>query len=348
MMSGTSLDGLDLALCTFEVKNNTYTYAIERAQTVRYPEHITQMLKNAYSATGSRLQQAHLEYGTFLGTAAKRFLNNEPSDFIASHGHTVFHQPREGYTFQLGSGRALAHAAQCDVVCDFRTADVLRGGEGAPLVPVGDKLLFAEYEGCMNLGGYINLSYRDGELQPAFDIAPMNTVLNLLAQKTGKDFDEGGNIAQSGTLITDLYADLNALAIDPSPAKQSLGTEWLHKVFLPVIEKYDKASPRDALHTVTRFLAEKTASVLNRHIPEGKILVTGGGTKNAEFMSLLKRHCTAAPVAGPELLIDFKEALIFAFLGVLRLRGEINVLAEATGARQSHCAGEFFPANEMR
>lgn len=343
MMSGTSLDGLDMALCTFELENGRYTYSIDKALTMPYPIKISAMLQKAYSAGGREPVKLHLKYGRYLGDCARDFLQNHRVDFIASHGHTVFHQPREGYTFQLGNGRALAQAANCTVICDFRTADVLKGGEGAPLVPIGDKLLFPEYAACMNLGGYSNISIRRGTLQPAFDIMPFNVILNRLAQRAGKPYDTGGNLAKSGSCISNLYKDLEAIDFHPHAGQKSLGTEWTVQVYLPVLRKYENNHlPADLLNTATQFAANQIIEVLNREVGTGRVLVTGGGAKNTFFIEQLSAKTTASIHVPGNPLTDFKEALVFAFLGVLRHRGEINVLHEATGASESHCAGEIY------
>ncbi len=343
MMSGTSLDGLDMALCTFRFKNGRYTYFIEKALTLPYPKKISAMLQKAYSDGGRELVKLHLEYGSYLGDCARDFLQNQQVDFIASHGHTVFHQPNEGYTFQLGNGRALAQAANCPVICDFRTADVLKGGEGAPLVPIGDKLLFPDYAACMNLGGYSNISLSRGTSQPAFDLMPFNVILNRLAQRAGKPYDAGGNLAKSGSCISNLYKDLEALNLHPQAGQKSLGTEWTQQFYLPVLREYEnKRSPADLLNTATQFAAFQISEVLDREVGTGRVLVTGGGAKNTFFIEQLSAKTTASIHVPDNPLTDFKEALIFAFLGVLRHRGEINVLREATGASESHCAGEMY------
>lgn len=343
MMSGTSLDGLDLALCTFHIKNGNYTYSIEKALTRPYPKEVRGMLQKAYSDGGRELVKLHLEYGRYLGDCARDFLQNQRVDFIASHGHTVFHQPLDGYTFQLGSGRALAQAANCTVICDFRTADVLKGGEGAPLVPIGDKLLFPEYAACMNLGGYSNISIKRGTSQPAFDIMPFNVILNRLAQRAGKPYDTGGNLAKSGSCISNLYKDLESPDMQPQAGQKSLGTEWIVQFYLPILREYENNHlPADLLNTVTQFAAFKTGEVLDREVGTGRVLVTGGGAKNTFFIELLSAKTAASIHVPTNPLTDFKEALIFAFLGVLRHRGENNVLSEATGAGESHCAGEIY------
>lgn len=336
------MDGLDLALCSISINKGRYEYTIIKTSTLPYPKKIQTLLQNAYNADAHTLIKGDLQYGTFLGKCAAEFLNGEKADFISSHGHTVFHNPDAGYTFQLGNGRAIAEASKCDVICDFRTADVLKGGQGAPLVPVGDKLLFSQFNACMNLGGYSNISIRREGLQPAFDIMPCNVILNALANKAGLTYDAGGKTAQSGSIIPELYNRLSTIEINPAPGKKSLSTEWTQKVFLPVLTSFETSSPADLLHTVTRVMAEKTAVVLNREVPEGKLLITGGGAKNKYFISLLSNLSKAEIQIPDEQLIDFKEALIFAFLGVLRITGKNNVLAEATGVNQSHCAGEVF------
>jgi anhydro-N-acetylmuramic acid kinase len=143
IMSGTSLDGVDLALCRFKENKGIWKYDILDAFTIPYTSNWESKLRSAHRLNVQDFLLLHNEYGKYIGNLAKQFLEKKPSpDIISSHGHTIFHQPDKGFTFQLGNGAAIAATANISTVSDFRSLDVALGGQGAPLVPVGDKLLF--------------------------------------------------------------------------------------------------------------------------------------------------------------------------------------------------------------
>lgn len=337
IMSGTSLDGVDLAIC--RLGRNPDQYEIIRAETIAYSTEWIAKLKQAESCSGLELMQLHREYGKFLGQLAKQFIGNTHVDAIASHGHTIFHNPANGLTFQLGCGAELAATSGRITVADFRITDVAHGGQGAPLVPAGDATLFGQYKYCLNLGGFINVSYDESGKRIAFDIAPMNYVLNRLAQREGKSFDESGKMAASGKCIQSLLDKLNSLSYYSAPAPKSLGREWTEKEIFPLLNENYNTS--DLLHTFTLHAAEQTAKYLQQ---DGRVLITGGGAYNSFFIEELKKRSVAEIVIPESQLINFKEALIFAWLGFLRLRNENNALSSVTGARRDSCGGAIFSA----
>jgi len=212
LMSGTSLDGMDLALCEFELHDKSWRFEINRAETVDYTPEWKKKIQSAHLLEKAELKDLHLSYGRFIGSLVSRFLTGLPKpDYVASHGHTIFHEPAKGITFQLGNGDEIANVTGIPVIWDFRSADIANGGQGAPLVPVGDELLFGDYEFCLNLGGFSNISYNYKGKRVAFDICPVNIVLNQLSGMLGFAFDKNGAIAHSGKIDKKLYAFLNQL-----------------------------------------------------------------------------------------------------------------------------------------
>jgi anhydro-N-acetylmuramic acid kinase len=345
LMSGTSLDGVDVAFCRFKIDdNNSWSYEIEQAETITYPPHWKTKLISLETSSALEFQKAHVDYGYYLGELISDFIvrYNLKADFISSHGHTIFHQPDKRITVQIGSGSALAARCMLPTVCDFRTLDVALGGQGAPLVPIGDQLLFADYNFCLNLGGFANISYQHKGERIAFDICPVNIVMNAVAERTGHSFDEGGKMASEGMVSGYLLNELNQLgfykmALD-SP--KSLGKEWVIKYINPIIEQYE-LSDNDLLRTFCEHIAFQVGKALKGK-PKGKLLVTGGGAYNTFLMSCIQQHTEHNIIIPDKKTIEYKEALIFAFLGVLRMRNEINCLKSVTGAMRDNCGGAIY------
>jgi anhydro-N-acetylmuramic acid kinase len=339
-MSGTSLDGLDMAYCIFEKEKNNWSYKISHAKTFDYPDEWKNRLLKLEIADAHQLAQAHAEYGKYCGTLIKCFMEETglKPNYISSHGQTIFHRPDLGYTFQLGDGAAIAATTGITTICDFRTADLALGGQGAPLVPIGDKLLFADFEICLNIGGFANISYDINNHRIAFDICPANIILNLLASGDGCTFDNDGKIAAGGNIIPELFEKLENLQYYYLNPPKSLGKEWLWGEFLPLINLYTGKQNSDLLRTITEHIAVRIGRTLEL-VTGSYILITGGGALNKFLVERIRSH-TSKPIDLPDLLtIQFKEALVFGFLGVLRLRGEYNCLASATGAIKDHCGG---------
>lgn len=342
MMSGTSLDGLDIACCRFNLADDRWKYEILYAETIRYSDTWRQRLDQAPQLSGFDLTRLDADFGRYAGEQAAEFIHRNKCRplFVASHGHTVFHQPELGLTLQIGNGAHLAAAAGIKVVNDFRSLDVALGGQGAPLVPVGDALLFGHFGLCLNLGGFANISYQSGDQRLASDISPANMALNFLARRAGKPYDEDGAMAAGGAIIHPLLEQLDALPFYQQPAPKSLGREWFEAQMLPLIEAHD-ATPADLLRTLTEHIARQVAAAADV-VPTSTLLATGGGTHNHFLMQRID-HLSHHTIIIPEpLLIDYKEALVFAFLGVLRLRGINNCLASVTGARMDNCGGSIW------
>jgi len=340
LMSGTSLDGLDLCLVEFEKKENIWGYNVISGKTVSYNTEMRNKLSQAETFSAIDLLLFHNEFGSFLGKEAKQFYNklNIKPEFIASHGHTIFHQPQHSLTLQIGSGASIAAKTEIITVCDFRVLDVALGGQGAPLVPIGDELLFSQYDYCLNLGGFANISTKLLGKRLAYDICPVNIVLNHYTRKIGKEFDEGGYIARQSVVNDDLLRDLNELAFYSKQAPKSLGKEWVLKEILPLIDSYNLTIPE-----ILRTFCEHVAIQMSRCVkPNQSVLITGGGAYNGFLISLFKKHSKAQIVIPDDNTIQFKEAIIFAFLGLLRMRGEVNCLKSVTGASRDCVGGSVF------
>lgn len=343
LMSGTSLDGLDICAVEFSFEE-PMQFDIVCTETIPYPEFWQEKLNSIRKVNQIELQQLHYAYGTFLGETVIEFEKKfglTRVEYIASHGHTVFHQPEKLFTFQLGDGAAIANACKKTVVCDFRTQDVQLGGQGAPLVPIGDELLFNQYDTCVNLGGFINISFSDNNLRKAFDIVPMNTILNYLAHQKGEKFDQEGQGARAGRLVAPLFRQLNQLTYYQLPPPKSMGVEWMDKNIFPLFERYKEETINDLLHTYTRHAAFQVAKVF-KQIKAKNILITGGGAYNQYFIELLQNESKTNLTLPDHRLIEYKEALIFAILGGLRLLNIDNIWASVTGAKKDHCSGKIY------
>ena len=338
LMSGTSLDGIDLALCDIDEQG----YSVVAAETTPYPDEWRQRLSTLEHATAYEYALANVELGHYMGKAIASFLkrNNLRAEAVASHGHTIFHQPHLGLTTQIGDGDAIAAETGLPVVSNFRTLDVALGGQGAPLVPIGDELLFGQYDACLNLGGIANISYRDGGRRIAYDICPCNMALNALAGRLGLDYDPDGSNARGGHLCDALLFRLNALPYYGQQPPKSLGKEWYVGEFRPIIEASDMPVA-DLLCTVTHHIAGQIARVLQGQ-GIGTLLVTGGGAFNSYLIGCLREMAPQTQITIPDAMtVNYKEAVIFALLGYLRLTGKVNTMASVTGAKCDSVGGNI-------
>jgi anhydro-N-acetylmuramic acid kinase len=344
LMSGTSLDGLDIAYCTFK-RDDCWHFELHATTTISYDATWRDRLRTAHTFSGLELSQLHVELGMLHGAWVKEFIQEQSLevDFIASHGHTVFHQPQLSMTHQIGSAPHIASATGVDVIADFRTTDVAHGGQGAPLVPVGDLWLFGNYPMCLNLGGIANVSVKKSLHMEAFDIGLCNMALNHYAEKLGVAYDLDGALSRAGIVNEGLLHQLNGLDFYKQPAPKSMGKEFWVAEFFPVVER-SGASAHDALRTITEHIAKQIALALN-HCKLGEILVTGGGAHNGFLMERIAAHTEHHVVVPEKKIVDFKEALIFAFLGALRMAGESNALASVTGAGRDSVGGAIYSAS---
>lgn len=338
-MSGSSLDGLDLAYCEFSLSGMQWNYSVIKAETIGYDTKWLDLLKSAPRLSGKDLIKLHHDFGEYLGNTAIRFLKKHKleADLISSHGHTIFHQPESGFTFQLGEGQAIATASGMITINDFRTKDIQLGGQGAPLVPLGDEHLFGNFEYCLNIGGIANISFKDQGKRYAFDICAANQVLNHLAQQLGKPFDEQGNLARSGKMNIRLLEVLNTDPFYHKNYPKSMSNQYVQNNFNELLDNYTD-NIENKLRTVVEHIAIQISNAHTYRSGE-KMLVTGGGALNTFLMERLKCTLPLKIIIPDRLTVDFKEAIIFAFLGVLRQRNEINCLSSVTGARKDSCCG---------
>lgn len=351
LMSGTSLDGLDIAYCEFDT-NKTWKHKIIKAKTVKYNKEWQDKLSSAFTKSKREISKVDVEFGKFIGEKVNLFIrkNKITPDFISSHGHTIFHQPGKKITLQIGSGKIISSVCKLPVVCDFRSGDVALGGQGAPLVPVADKLLFSDYDFCLNLGGIANISFDNRqEERMAFDICPANIVLNYLAGELGKEFDKEGNIASKGKINSELLGKLNNLSYYESVPPKSIGREWIEKYFFPALNPSIISIP-DKLRTVCEHIAFQISLAVNSLLPAPRstLLVTGGGAYNKFLIERISAHAACRITLPDDKTIQFKEAMAFAFLGVLKMRGEINILKSVTGAIRDSTGGKFFSPDQKR
>lgn len=341
-MSGTSLDGIDVAHCTFE-KTDAWKFEIKAAATYPYPTEWLSKLKNLVQLNLEELKTLDEHYTEFLGDVIQKFCTQysiDRLDAVCSHGHTALHQPEKGLTYQIGNLPKLAKQLQERVVCDFRVEDVALGGQGAPLVPIGDHLLFGQYEFCLNLGGFANISTTINGVRIAYDICPVNIVLNHYVNTLGLNYDDGGKIAASGIVHQPLLEALNALDFYKSPYPKSLGLEWVKSEILPLIDRFQLII-KDTLRTVVEHVAIQISNEINQKA-NAAVLTTGGGAFNTFLMERLTQYTKNTIVIPDKALVENKEALIFAFLGVLKLRNENNCLSSVTGAQKDHSSGKIY------
>jgi len=342
LMSGTSLDGVDMACCSFE-KKGKWEFRFDKAETIPYAKLWKKKLSEAHTLEAEKLAALDAAYGKFLGTLCKNFISKhkiKSVDFIASHGHTVFHQPENGFTTQLGDGNHIHAVTGLPVIFDFRSLDVALGGQGAPLVPIGDKLLFGEYDVCLNLGGIANLSLDRQKKRIAFDACFVNMGLNYLAGKVGKEYDHNGTLASGGEINTALLVQLEKVYEKLKSTRPSLGREFFEKHIQPLLDR-SKSSVHDQLRTFTESAAREIINSILASKRKPTVLCTGGGTFNSFLIYRLIELCgdEATLIIPEDEIVKFKEAMVFAFLGVLRTRNEINCLKSVTRATRDSSSG---------
>jgi anhydro-N-acetylmuramic acid kinase len=341
LMSGTSVDGLDVCCATFDRRDGKWSFTIDCARGYSYPDSLKRQLgAGVQKMSALEFVTFHSAYGRFLGERVKDFMAEfgVRPDIIASHGSTVFHEPEKKVMFQIGDGAAIAAETGIPTVSDFRRLDIMLGGQGAPLVPIGDNLLFGDYDYCLNIGGFSNISFRQGDKRIAFDISPVNYVINRFTRQIGLEMDRDGVIASRGQVNQALLEGLNALDYYARPWPKSLGREWVEKQVFPLLDSCGLP-----LEDILRTYYEHCAFQLSRVTEPGQsLLVTGGGAYN-KFLIERMRALSGCDIVIPEpAIIEFKEALIFAFLGVLYMLDEPSCLRSVTGAAKDNIGGMLF------
>lgn len=340
-MSGTSLDGLDIAFCEFEKEEAEWKYSVAQSTVIPYSAPMREKLAKAHKLGALDFMDLDAELGRYMGKAARKFVekNKLTPDFIASHGHTIFHQPSRGFTTQIGNGNAIYAESGLPVICDFRSVDVALGGQGAPLVPIGDRMLFGEHDICLNLGGIANVSADIEGERKAFDICFCNMPLNFLMGSIGKEYDKGGEMASSGDVDEPLLRGLHDLHKSWRKKRPSLGREMFETSIVPLL-KSRRIPLQNKLATCIESTATEIIGAANQ-MKGGSMLCTGGGAFNSFLMSRILEHAAdkVSIIIPEDSIVKFKEALVFAFLGVLRKRGEVNCLRSVTGASRDNCSG---------
>lgn len=356
LMSGSSLDGLDIAFVEFQESSGNWDYTVKAAECFSYSNDWVEKLAYAHSLKAVDYQLLHTAYGQYIGQQVNNFIEKHGLQYqvqlVTSHGHTTFHIPSENMTAQLGDGAAIAATTGINVVSDLRSMDIALNGQGAPIVPIGEKLLLKNFNLFLNLGGIANLSYRGPGKYVAFDICPANRVLNMLAARAGKPFDEGGKLAASGNIQPELLHILNTLEYYQLPFPKSLSNDFGTQVIFPML-KNAGSNMQDTLRTYVEHIAIQVSNATKLldtdNEKNSKLLVTGGGAHN-EF--LVERIKTLLQPTGIEIvvpdkqLVDFKEAIIMGLIGVLRWREENNALASVTGATRDSIGGAVWIGQE--
>lgn len=341
LMSGTSVDGLDVCCATFTYKDGKWSFHIDCARGYDYPAHLKAKLgREVQNMSAYEFVAFHSEYGRFLGERVNDFMKEfgVKPDIIASHGSTVFHEPQKKIMYQIGDGAAIAAVTGIPTVSDFRRLDIMLGGQGAPLVPIGDNLLFGEYDYCLNIGGFSNISWREGDKRIAFDISPVNYVINRFTRQIGLEMDRDGLIAAKGTVCQQLLDKLNSLDYYSKTWPKSLGREWVEANVFPLLDA-SGLSLEDLLRTYYEHCAHQLARVT---VPGRSLLVTGGGAYNKFLISRMEELSGCRIVVPEPAIIEFKEALIFAFLGVLYMFDQPSCLQSVTGASKDNIGGMLF------
>jgi anhydro-N-acetylmuramic acid kinase len=342
VMSGTSLDGLDLVYVKINATEN-YRFEILMSETISYSNEWKSTLKEGFHLSGEKLVKLDADYGIYLGKTLLNFINKnriQKLDFIASHGHTIFHNPEKNYTLQIGNGPQITAITGIKTICDFRVQDVALGGQGAPLVPIGDELLFSDYDYCLNLGGFSNISFRKNQQRIAFDICPVNIVLNHYVATLNLEYDDKGTIASAGNIENDLLSALNSLAFYNDAKPKSLGYEFVVETIFPMIDKRSLCI-KDILRTFVEHIAIQISKKIDSN-SEKTMLVSGGGAFNTFLIERLQSYTKTQLIIPEETIINYKEALVFALLGFLKDEGKNNCLKSVTDASKDHSSGVIY------
>lgn len=351
LMSGSSLDGLDIAHCTFVFDEDFRLnhWQINAAICASFLPAWTERLRALPNGTALDLAKCHADFGHYAGSLVRDFLKEHPqlppTDYIASHGHTVFHVPSEKFTTQIGDGAAIAAVTNLPVIADFRTMDVALAGQGAPVAPIADRDLFPGHDFYLNLGGIANISafhrnQADGPIV-AFDICACNAPMNALTQTIGLEYDENGALAAKGSCVPTLEAMLDADDYFGKPAPKSLANQWVIEHATSPLLAFD-ASVEDRLATMVAHTSKQIALSVERLRQREKlsVLVTGGGAFNTFLISELRKRLPQDSIVVPDTMaVKFKEAALMAYMGALRVLKQPNVMKSVTGATRDSIGG---------
>ncbi len=352
LMSGSSLDGLDMVYCAIE-NTGKYNFDLIVAETFEYDVRTKNYLKNIAADINKDYEKEHYFFAEITAEFINKFIEKNKInivDFIASHGHTIFHYPENKKTLQIGDGKRIMELTGISTIYNFRQADIDAGGQGTPLVPVCDQMFFSNYDACLNIGGIANISYNiDGE-RLGFDICAANQLLNYCAAELNMQYDEDGKLASAGDVNDDLLEQLNDFDYFRKTPPKSLDNNHLQKYFFPLLDKFE-IRVEDKLNTVVEHIAVQIAKMIMIHrkvdmIPKEdyNLLVTGGGAFNKYLIENIEIF-SGIKIKLPDVeIIQFKEALAMALMGVLRWENNPNFLPSVTGANHAVCAGEIYLA----
>lgn len=340
LMSGSSLDGLDVCLCNFTFKNPGWDFEILHANTYNYPDDLKKQLAEAQRYDALSFITLHSQYGFYTGKVVNQFIEEcgMKPDIIASHGHTIFHIPQKHIMYQIGDGAAIAAETGIPVVSDFRRLDIMLGGQGAPLVPIGDRALFGDYDYCLNIGGFANISFGENGKRVAYDTCPANYVSNHYCRQIGLEFDRDGELGRKGTLCQPLLDELNGLEFYHQDGPKSLGREWVEELVFPMFDKYG-LSREDKLRTLYEHVGIQIARCANKG---GRMLITGGGAFNKFLIERIAEKGNFEVVIPDPMIVNFKEALVFALLGAMYMFDQNSCLSSVTGASRDNIGGMLF------
>ncbi|MEM0941239.1 MAG: anhydro-N-acetylmuramic acid kinase [Bacteroidota bacterium] len=333
-MAGSSMDGLDLALVSFQIEHQKWRFELLKCITLAYPESLFLRLKDAPEYTNESQKKLDVDFGLWIAIQVSNFIQRvDTPEILAIHGHTVIHSPEKKISWQLGNGKIIANRTGIATITDFRTEDIRLGGQGAPLVPFGDFQLFSDYEACLNLGGIANLSIRSSKT--AGDICPCNQVLNYYAHQLGLLFDHSGKIAKEGKLNADFLMQLEKISFFKKSFPKSLPNHSIPSTLLNAV------SPSTGLRSYSEFVAIQVYNNLkNIKAKDSKLLVCGGGAFNSFLISLIRERLPKWNLIIPSNeLVSFKEAIVFGFLGLMKHLDQVNVLSTVTGASQDTSSG---------
>ncbi len=347
-MSGTSLDGVDLSYCRyFKQAEGKWQFELIAAKTYSYPENLINNIKALISNYTDAHDNLDKTLGAFYANLLQQFVEEyaiNQLDFFANHGQTVYHNPAIQKTVQLGCGETIAEQTGIRTINNFRVNDVSLGGQGAPLVPIGDWHFFNSYRYCINLGGIANITIQTPDkVFAAFDICPCNVLLNHYAQQLNLAYDANGDIARKGQLQPTLLEKLNALPYYAEQAPKSLHAQFCLDTFVPIIDAYH-LSTEDMLHTLCYHYADQIAKAIESSAThsDDELLLSGGGAFNSFLCEQIQSKTTTTIHIPDKNIIEFKEAIVFGLLGVLKLENEVNCLKVVTGASEDNIGGEVF------
>lgn len=351
LMSGSSGDGLDIAFVTLEENRGKWNFEIVHADCVPYSDAWQKRISQATTLSAYEFQLFHHEYGVYTGSLVNNFVEQYNLAYrvqlIGSHGHTIFHNPSRGISVQAGSGAAIAALTGINVISDLRSMDLALGGQGAPIVPVGEQLLFSEFDYYLNLGGIANVSVKKENTWRAWDVCAANRVLNAVAAMNDKLYDDKGAMARTGKTDTTLLTKLNALDYYKLASPKSLGNDFADQTIIPLLQQTDLSIP-DLLHTYCRHIAQQimySLLPLKQNQEPATMLITGGGAFNDFLVQCIEQELNSLGIKAVlpvPAVIKFKEALIMALMAVLRWREEYTCYAASTGAKRNSIGGAIW------